>query len=184
MKRSWRQTLGIFVKSLIEILSLSEYFTFPYNTSLWTHEVAPGFLTCQLYVLGKGVLFAPKSITDISSQVGSARPLGETGFLLCTVGRIWRAQARAHLKMTQLWKAFQSFPVFLQLSVLSLLHLIHQDKMRRMMYSRRMGEPDPDLHKNNHTPPFVVGDIAKQGGDIWAELTSFVSRKSWSLSLS
>lgn len=85
MRRSLCQTLGTFVKSLIEILFFIAYFTFPYNTSFWIHEF-PQFLTCQLYTVGKGVLFAPKPVTDISSQV-VARPLGETGFLLCAVGR-------------------------------------------------------------------------------------------------
>lgn len=166
VKRSWSQTLEIFVKSLIENF-LIEYFTFPYNNSLWSHEVAPGFLICQLYIMGRGVLFALKPITDVSSQV-VARSVGESGFLLCAVGRIWMAQARAHLKITQLWKALQSFSVFLQLTVLSLLHLIHQedadDEMLRMMYGRGMGEPDPSLHKSSHTPPLCCRGHCQTGG--------------------
>lgn len=72
MKRSLSQRY--FCEELDRDVVFIEYFSFPYNNSLWSHEVAPGVLTCQLYMVGKGVLFAPKPITGISSQVVARQP--------------------------------------------------------------------------------------------------------------
>lgn len=69
-----------FCEELELFFFLIEYFTFLYNNSLWFHEVVLGFLACQLYTVGKEILFAP--ITDISSHM-VARTIVETGFLLC-----------------------------------------------------------------------------------------------------